>query len=244
MSWIKIRTNLATDPAVAAIGIITKMHPRQVVGCLVSVWCWADPLTADGAIPHATERLVDDIAGKRGFASAMIGVQWLAVSTDGIKFPNWDRHHSQSAKARAGESERKRIARCSAHDVRKMSGQITEECPDQRRGEEIREENTTEAQASPVAAIQPEEPVIVFPPPLDTHAFRTAWAEWTDYRRERRIAALKPRSVIAQLAKLAEYGHDGAIDSIAQSIAQNYQGLFAPRQANGRPEKTAGWNTP
>jgi len=159
MSWIKIRTNLATDPAVAAIGICTKMHPRQVVGCLVAVWCWADPLTADGFIPHATERLIDDISGKRGFAAAMVGVQWLCVETSGIRFPNWDRHHSQSAKARAGESERKRIARHggekAAASVAKMSGQssgqssgqTTEQSLDQRRGEERREENKTVGRA-------------------------------------------------------------------------------------------------
>lgn len=148
MSWIKIRTNLATDPSVAAIGIITKMHPRQVVGCLVAVWCWADPLTADGFIPHATERLIDDVAGKRGFAAAMIAVSWISIEPKGVTFPKWDRHHSQSAKARAGETERKRIARqepsLSATPVRKMSGQTSgqcaEQCPDQRRGEERREE--------------------------------------------------------------------------------------------------------
>lgn len=149
MSWIKIRTNLATDPAVAAIGIATKMHPRQVVGCLVAVWCWADPLTADGFISHATEKLIDDVSGKRGFASAMVGVQWLCLESNGVRFPNWDRHHSQSAKARAGESERKRISRMdsskSGHDSLKMSGQtsghFTEQCPDQIREEEIREDS-------------------------------------------------------------------------------------------------------
>lgn len=149
MSWIKIRTNLATDPAVAAIGIRTNMHSRQVVGCLVAVWCWADTLTADGFIPHATPKLIDEISGKRGFAEAMSAVGWLHVEAGGVRFPNWDRHHSQSAKARAGESERKRLARSgdlSAPPAAKMSGQMsgqtTEQSPDQSRGEEIREDKT------------------------------------------------------------------------------------------------------
>lgn len=144
MSWIKIRTNLATDPSVSAIGIRTKMHPREVVGSLVAVWCWADPLTADGRVEHATPALIDSISGKKGFALAMAGVQWLTIETDAVVFPKWDRHHSQSAKARAGESERKRISRLSEHQVRKMSGQNSgqsaEQSPDQRRVEEIREE--------------------------------------------------------------------------------------------------------
>lgn len=147
MSWIKIRTNLATDPSVAAIGMKTRMHPREVVGCLVAVWCWADPLTADGRIDHATAALIDGVAGKRGFSVAMSEVSWLSIESDAVIFPKWDRHHSQSAKARAGETERKRIARESGQDVRKMSGQTSgqsaEQITDQRRGEERRgDENT------------------------------------------------------------------------------------------------------
>lgn len=107
-----------------------------------------------------------------------------------------------------------------------------------------KEKENTEARAEPDADLPLVDSVVLFPDPLDTPHFREAWAEWTAYRRERRIAALKPRSVIAQLAKLAAWGHDGAIDSIRESIAQNYQGLFPPRTASGRPEKTAGWNTP
>ncbi len=105
-------------------------------------------------------------------------------------------------------------------------------------------DNTTEARAEPVAVVSPVDSVVLYPDPLDTPEFRAAWADWTAYRRERRIATLKPRSVIAQLAKLATWGHSGAIASIRQSIEQNYQGLFEPRTASGRPEKTAGWNTP
>jgi hypothetical protein len=86
-----------------------------------------------------------------------------------------------------------------------------------------------EAQATPAAELLPVETAVLFPFPLDTPEFKAAWGEWVAYRRERRLAALKPRSVIAQLAKLAAFGRDGAIDSIHESIAQNYQGLFPPK---------------
>jgi hypothetical protein len=95
-------------------------------------------------------------------------------------------------------------------------------------------ENTTEAQATPAAELIAVDSVTLYPLPLDTPEFKAAWGEWTAYRRERRLATLKPRSVTAQLAKLAEYGHDGAIESIRESIAQNYQGLFPPKLINGR----------
>jgi len=164
MSWIKIRTDLATDPCVSAIASKTKIHPRQAVGCLVAIWCWADTLTDDGAIPHASEKQIDEIAGKKGFANAMASVSWLSIESGRIVFPKWDRHHSQSAKARAGETERKRIARESGTPVRKMSGQTSgqsaEQIPDQRRGEEIREEYKTEARVdeSTPASVKPIKP--------------------------------------------------------------------------------------
>ena len=111
MNWIKVSTNLVTKPAVSAIAQQTKEPMHAVVGRLLLVWCWADPLTIDGLVPHANAALIDKIAGKRGFASAMLSVDWLAVETGGVRFPNWERHNSRSAKARAGEAERKRMQR-------------------------------------------------------------------------------------------------------------------------------------
>ncbi len=160
MSWIKIRTNLVSDPAVAAIGMKIRAHPRQVVGCLVAVWCWADPLTADGWVPHATAKLVDEIAGRKDFAEALVSVGWLSIESEGIRFPRWDRHNSQSAKARAGEVERKRLQRSeptaptrpdmpSGH----LSGQNSGHFPDQRRGEEIRIEEEEEEERAPAGEL-------------------------------------------------------------------------------------------
>lgn len=79
----------------------------------------------------------------------------------------------------------------------------------------------------------PVSPAVVFPLRLNTPAFTSAWGDWCAYRRERRLATLKPRSVEAQLAKLADYGHDAAIDSIRESIAQGWQGLFEPKSTGG-----------
>jgi hypothetical protein len=139
VSWIKITTNLTTKPAVSAIGMQTHEAPHAVVGRLLMVWCWADPLTVDGFVAHADAKLIDRVAGKRGFAAAMGAVDWLALEDGGVRFPNWERHNSRSAKARAGEAERKRMQRADtpAHGS-------PEECPDNKpdnvstRGEERR----------------------------------------------------------------------------------------------------------
>ncbi len=86
-----------------------------------------------------------------------------------------------------------------------------------------------------------------FPEPLNTPEFRAKWQEYTAYRRERGLAALKPVSVRKQWATLAGYGIDGALRSVEQTIRNGWQGLFEPKAAlngttpvksfySGRPE--------
>ena len=156
MSWIKIRTNLATDPAISSIALRLKMPPRHVLGSLVAIWSWADALTADGFVAHAAPSLIDELAGKKGFAAAMQAVDWITLSDNGITFPRWDRHNGSSAKARSGEAERKQLQRSAQNSSRhpaphgQSSGQPYAKCPDicpkpvrtivATRGEEIRED--------------------------------------------------------------------------------------------------------
>lgn len=163
MSWIKIRTNLATDPAISSIALRLKMPPRHVLGSLVAIWSWADALTADGFVSHASPSLIDELAGKKGFATAMQAVDWITLNDNGITFPRWDRHNGSSAKARSGEAERKQLQRSAQNATRhpaphgQSSGHMSAECPDicpepvrtivATREEEIREEkkNTPKA---------------------------------------------------------------------------------------------------
>ena len=153
MPWIKIQTTIIDDPAVSAIGARLRMAEAHVVGSLVAVWSWADSLTASGFVQHATAANIDRRAGKKGFADAMTCVGWLRIEADGVLFPRWDRHNGESAKARAGEAEAKRLSRSgvrrasspvtvSAQNESDLSGQMSgqngDKCPDQRRGEERR----------------------------------------------------------------------------------------------------------
>lgn len=75
-----------------------------------------------------------------------------------------------------------------------------------------------------------------YPPPLNTPAFRAAWADWLAYRRERKLSVLKPRSVETKLAELSMWGEAAAIASIRQSIGNGWHGLFPPKaDAPARP---------
>ena len=71
------------------------------------------------------------------------------------------------------------------------------------------------------------------PAELETETFRAAWADWLAYRRECKVSPYKPRALAAQLAMLAEWGHDVAIESIRQSIRQQWRGLFEPKASFG-----------
>ena len=150
MSWIKLKTTLQADPAVAAIADKLNMDDAHVVGCLAIVWSWADNLTVDGYIAGATCSRIDRMVRRKGFAEAMIGAGWLENTAAGLTFPKWDRHNSESAKARAGEQERKRLQRLrnnvkpTGPSTLPASGHTADKCPDQIREEDMREDKTKE----------------------------------------------------------------------------------------------------
>jgi len=108
--WIKMRLNLATDPAVIGIAERTDSADEDhVVGKLHRLWSWADQQTIDGNAPSVTKTWIDRYLAIDGFADAMIAVGWLVVTESGIEFPNFTRHNGQTAKQRALTS--KRVAR-------------------------------------------------------------------------------------------------------------------------------------
>ncbi|WP_414660228.1 hypothetical protein [Horticoccus sp. 23ND18S-11] len=74
---------------------------------------------------------------------------------------------------------------------------------------------------------------VPLPDVLNTPAFRSAWSDYAGYRRERHLAKLVPKSETAQLSRLAEWGHDVAIQSIRETVAQQWQGLFEPKAKPG-----------
>lgn len=112
--WIKMRCNLAEDPAVLGIASAVKLDRYSVTGRLHAVWSWADANTTDGWIPHATPGFLDEKAGRKGFAAAMAAVKpepWLIVKPDGLLLPRFDKHNGSSAKSRAQAADRQREKR-------------------------------------------------------------------------------------------------------------------------------------
>lgn len=75
--------------------------------------------------------------------------------------------------------------------------------------------------------MQPEKDPVI-PDDLESPSFREAWSDWLAFRKEIK----KPAGPTAQkrlLIQCQKMGLDKAIASIDQSIRNNWQGLFEPR---------------
>lgn len=143
VNWIKIETSLPKKPEVFGMAKIVRQTRREIVGQLLDVWLWLNEVTATGRDIPVAKSDIDEVAGCAGFAAAMHQVGWLAGEDGALQIPNWERHNGNSAKARALESEAKRL--------RRLSDNVSDICPtilapnvrpDERRREETRgEEN-------------------------------------------------------------------------------------------------------
>ena len=135
MAWIKMRTDLREDPDVIAmasrLGIVELSAEDRVVAKLLQIWSWADAQTADGNVPGVTPVWLDAYLCAPGFAEAMAAVGWLEVTDDGIVFPNFDVHMSESAKQRALTA--KRVAK--ARGKKRNAPIVTKVFPEKRREE-------------------------------------------------------------------------------------------------------------
>lgn len=88
----------------------------------------------------------------------------------------------------------------------------------------------------------------VFPDVLNTEEFKKAWESYHSYRAAMRLPRLLPISRNNQLRRMAEWGHQSALSSISDTIANGYQGLFPPKKGNNatnshRPKGHTGINT-
>ncbi len=109
--WIKVRTDLPDDPNVFIIAEALSLECPPVVGLLVTFWGWMDRHTADGFLRNLSEHVIDKKLSTPGFSAALRKVGWLEGENGALCLPKFERHNGASAKARALESEAKRIRR-------------------------------------------------------------------------------------------------------------------------------------
>ena len=245
MGWIKIRASLLTSPRLIKMARILKATPeflawlgpdadhpvsdaalrRVTLGALCAFWSSAREhgkfISNDLFLSHATLADLDDIADMPGFGEAMRGVDWAIPSDDplGITLPNFkDYNVPMTGAERQKAYRRRRVTHSDVGHVTTGDAKVTprgeKSRVDKSRGDKIKKKRNG----------------VTFPAVLDHDTFREKWSEWIAYRAARRLPKLVTQSVNAQLNKLAGWGHDAAIESIDNSIANNWAGVFPPDQ--------------
>lgn len=121
---------------------LLRIDQDAVTGKLLRLWAWADQNSVDGADVMVTTAFIDRLAGRRGFADALVSVGWLHQEGDKLHLPNFDRHNGQSAKARAESARRMTKTRVRKQQVlRESCGNVAEKAQPKAQPEKRREEN-------------------------------------------------------------------------------------------------------
>jgi hypothetical protein len=174
--FIKIRKGIVSDPDVIQMADLLDLDEFAIVGRLSDIWDWVDSNSADGIGLTASDKWLDRRVQCPGFAAAMRAVGWLAGESGSLTFPHWDRHNSNTAKARALEAEAKRLRRAgdtvpAASDgcptlVRQPSDKTPGEMSDQSKSKSKSKNlsNThTPREAEPVEMVEFDEPGDIAP---------------------------------------------------------------------------------
>ena len=229
--WIKMRANLDTHPKVVSMAAALKTNELHVVGMLWKVWTWADQHSLDGNGVSVTDSFLDRVTSATGFAVALRNVGWLEGCDGSLSFPRFAEHNGQTAKTR--EETASRVARHRAAMKQKCNGEsVTQPLPEKRREEKRREE------VKPQATDTPE-----FELPFASDQFRDAWQDFVAMRSEIK-KPLKPTAIKLSLSKLQAMGEATAIRSLKDSTANQWQGLFEPKELSKIGHNGSGQNDP
>jgi chorismate mutase len=235
--WLKMTHALPEKPEVLAIAGKTGANRLEVVGRLFVLWRWFDNHTTDGNALGVTSLTLEEClfgaGGNAGFVAAVVSVGWLIESECGIRVVKFDSHTSESAKERAQTA--KRVAKSKSKgkgnadaNAQTVTQTVTETVPrEEKRREEISPSLRSGDDAPKRAA--PFDPSSV---ELPECVSAEDWARWCADRSKRR-KPVTPEAAKLQLAKLVAFMADGHLpkDVIDNSIANGYQGLFAPKAA-------------
>lgn len=105
-SWIKIRTNLATDPRVSSLCDLTEERLVTVLGGLQILWAAADEHTKDGYMPGLSIKGIDRSTGILGFGTALVAIGWIEDAEGGVRIIRFSDHNGESAKKRIQTAKR------------------------------------------------------------------------------------------------------------------------------------------
>jgi hypothetical protein len=143
MAWIKMRTDLHRDPAVIQLSEKFGWQEHVIVGLLHKIWSWADEQLIDGNACGVTKAFLDRYINVDGFADALVHVGWLQANAQGLHFPNFEVHMSETAKKRATTAKRVQKSR-NASSVTKALPEKEKSKSKSKSKSKKKNENTTE----------------------------------------------------------------------------------------------------
>lgn len=218
--WIKIEHGLLNKPEVMLLADALDVSHFEAVGHLVAFWLWVD-LNLSPSCPQVkgTKKGLDRVAGRDGFADALVSVGWLKIEDDLISIPGYEVHLSKSAKERAKEQKKKASQRSKASP--KMSPQAGDKSGTEQgtREEKRREEDLDKYIAACKHAELLAEGVIC------PEWLKAEFCRWLAYRE-----AVDGRKVPFQLQEQWIYelnarGEDKALADIAFSISKQAKNI-------------------
>jgi hypothetical protein len=241
--WIKMRTNLDTDPRVVEIAAQLNMTELHVIGCLWKLWAWANDHSIDGNAIRVTHVTLDRYTSVPGFADALRNVGWLEGRDTALTFPRFVEHNGQTAKKRAETKERVANYR-NAKSVTSVTQKVL---PEKRREEKRREvlntslggeENSdSETPQTTKLATEQEQPpplregrllydpcVVPMPGTLGTPQFRAAWVDWCDYL-VRKHVVIDQDGATSELFRLEKFGPTVAASMIEFAKRKQWKSL-------------------
>lgn len=237
-SWIKIEVITPDKPEIFQMAEILNIDPDAVLGKMIRVWAWADQQTIDGNAKgnaaSVTRSVLDRVTCVSGFANALIDVGWLAEQDGRLFFPNHERHNGETSKKRAltnsrvsklRDKKRNSNAECNATSV---TGAYQKALPEEEEEKDIKEHPPNPPRGKRVVkkfnALD-----VALPDWLPAGL----WAEWVSFRSALKKPIKTDAGVIGTISKLEKFrlaGYQPA-DVIRQSIANEWQGLFEPKNS-------------
>ena len=224
--WIKMRTDLSTDPAVIATAARLNVDEDSIVGKLHRLWSWANHQTTDGNAVGVTSDWINRYLDCEGLAEALCEVGWMVVSDDSIQLPKFERHNGESAKKRAQTAKRVQKYRNEAVGKRNAPS-VTDALPEKRREEK---EKSTKSPPPPPRGARGVVSVtdVIFPDCLNTAAVRSSLDDWLEHKQAIGKPYKSAKSILLLLKRWTKTGPSAFVDAVEFSIAQGYQGLFGP----------------
>lgn len=210
--WIKMRTNLDTDPAVVRLASGLKTDRYSVVGRLHKIWSWANEHLTDGQDVPVDAEFLDCLVEAPGFSVELRRVGWLSGRDGSLSFPCFDRHNGSSAKQRALDAERKKTSR--------GGGKRSAKCPDDNRTEvgpeKRREEKSINKQKHPRE---------MSPHWRESEEFQSVWLSWLSHAASTR-GPVSDDSEQQQLYDLARFSVEEAITVVRFSLSKGARNLI------------------